>query len=272
MEKIKSIFQYNIGMSDAEMSVGSFLIWVALIITLSFLLRFVRRILTRKLSFERKGKFKPVFSFFNYSLYTVVVLLMLQNAGVNLTALLAASAALLVGVGFALQTFFQDIISGIFILVDQTVHVGDIIQLDDKVGRVENITLRTTRAVTVDNKVLIIPNHMYLTTTLFNWTENEEQTRESVSVGVAYGTDLDELKTLMIDIALHHKEVLKTPPPILLFKNFGDSSLDFELVFTLKDGFKSEMVKSDIRYAIDKSLRERNIEIPFPQRVIHKAD
>jgi small-conductance mechanosensitive channel len=150
--------------------------------------------------------------------------------------------------------------------------VGDIIQLDDKVGRVENITLRTTRAVTVDNKVLIIPNHMYLTTTLFNWTENEEQTRESVSVGVAYGTDLDELKTLMIDIALHHKEVLKTPPPILLFKNFGDSSLDFELVFTLKDGFKSEMVKSDIRYAIDKSLRERNIEIPFPQRVIHKAD
>ncbi len=272
MEKIKSIFQYNIGIGDAEMSVGSFLVWVVLLIALSFVLRFVRKILTRKLSFERKGKFKPIFSFFNYSLYTVVVLLMLQNAGVNLTALLAASAALLVGVGFALQTFFQDIISGIFILVDQTVHVGDIIELDGKVGRVENITLRTTRAVTIDNKVLIIPNHMYLTNTLFNWTENEKQTRESVVVGVAYGTDLEQLKSLLIELALSHNEVLKNPSPMLLFKNFGDSSLDFELAFTLKDGFKTELVKSDIRYAIDKTLREHNIQIPFPQRVIHNAN
>ncbi len=271
MEKIKSIFQFNIGIGDAQMSVGSFLIWVALIIALSFVLRLIRRILTRKLTFERKGKFKPIFSFFNYSLYTVVVLLMLQNAGVNLNALLAASAALLVGVGFALQTFFQDIISGIFILVDQTVHVGDIIELDGKVGRVENITLRTTRAVTVDNKVLIIPNHMYLTNTLFNWTENEKQTREHVSVGVAYGTDLEQLKSLLTALALEHSEVLKNPPPALIFKNFGDSSLDFDLVFTLRDGFKTELVKSDIRYAIDRSLREHNIEIPFPQRVVHTA-
>ena len=269
MEKIKSVFQFNIGIGDAEMSVGSFLVWFALIIALSFILRFVRKILTRKLSFERKGKFKPIFSFFNYSLYTVVVLLMLQNAGVNLNALLAASAALLVGVGFALQTFFQDIISGIFILVDQTVHVGDIIELDGKVGRVENITLRTTRAVTIDNKVLIIPNHMYLTNTLFNWTENEKQTREHVSVGVAYGTDLEHLKALLTTLASAHKEVLKNPPPTLIFKNFGDSSLDFDLVFTLRDGFKTELVKSDIRYAIEKTLRDNNIEIPFPQRVIH---
>ena len=115
MEKIKSFFQYNIGLGDAQMSVGSFLILVLIIFSLYFTMRFVRRILTRKLSDERKGKFKPVFSFFNYSLYTVIVLLALQNAGVNLNALLAASAALLVGVGFALQTFFQDIISGIFI-------------------------------------------------------------------------------------------------------------------------------------------------------------
>ena len=159
MEKIKSFFQINIGFGDANFSVGSFIVWVVLIISLSFVLRFIRKLLTRKLSNERKGKFKPVFSFFNYSLYTVVLLLALQNAGVNLNALLAASAALLVGVGFALQTFFQDIISGIFILIDQTVHVGDIIELDGKVGRVENITLRTTRAVTRDNKVLVIPNH-----------------------------------------------------------------------------------------------------------------
>lgn len=266
MEKIISFFKMSIG---GDMTVAKLLIWIIVIISISFVLRFVRKILTRKLSFERKGKFKPVFSFFNYSLYTVLVLLMLQNAGVDLGALLIASAALLVGVGFALQTFFQDIISGIFILIDQSVHVGDIIELDGKVGRVENITLRTTRAVTVDNKVLIIPNHMYLTTTLYNWTENEKQTRESVSLGVAYGTDLDKLKTLLIELALTHKEVVKKPKPFLKFDDFGASSLDFELVFTIKDGFKTELVKSDMRYAIEKTLRENNIEIPFPQRVIH---
>ena len=92
--------------------------------------------------------------------------------GVDVTAIFAASAALLVGVGLALQTFFQDIISGIFILMDQSVHVGDIVEIDGKVGRVSEIKLRTTRAVTIDNKVLVIPNHKYLTSTLYNWTEN----------------------------------------------------------------------------------------------------
>ncbi len=111
---------------------------------------------------------------------------------------------------------FQDIISGIFILIDQTVHVGDIIELDGKVSKVQHITLRTTRAVTIDNKVLIIPNHMYLTTTLYNWTENEDRTREFVSIGVAYGTDLDKLKKILVDLAAAHKEVLQTPPMLLL--------------------------------------------------------
>tara|TARA_S200000501_G_C20661060_1_gene671898 strand:- start:164 stop:871 length:708 start_codon:yes stop_codon:yes gene_type:complete len=234
-------------------------------------MRFVRKILTRKLSDEGKGKFKPIFSFLNYSLYTVIVLLALQNAGVNLNALLAASAALLVGVGFALQTFFQDIISGIFILIDQTVHVGDIIELDGKVGRVENITLRTTRAVTRDNKVLVIPNHKYLTTTLFNWTENNKVTGESINVSVAYETDIEKFKKIIIEVAVQHPDVIKTKDPILLFQDFGESSLDFTLIVFTENAFKGGIIKSDIRFAIEQALRLNNIEIPFPQRVIHSS-
>ncbi|MFL2586893.1 MAG: mechanosensitive ion channel family protein [Flavobacteriaceae bacterium] len=271
MEKIKSIFQYNIGLGDAQMSVGSFLVMVLLIIALYFTMRFVRKILTRKLSDEGKGKFKPIFSFLNYSLYTVIVLLALQNAGVNLNALLAASAALLVGVGFALQTFFQDIISGIFILIDQTVHVGDIIELDGKVGRVENITLRTTRAVTRDNKVLVIPNHKYLTTTLFNWTENNKVTGESINISVAYETDIKKFKKIIIEVAVQHPDVIKTKDPILLFQDFGESSLDFTLIVFTENAFKGGIIKSDIRFAIEQALRLNNIEIPFPQRVIHSS-
>ena len=272
MEKIKSFFQYNIGIGDAQLSVGSFLIWVFVIIAISFLLRIARKILSRKLSPDRRGKFKPIFSFFNYTVYTVVILLALQNAGVNLTALLAASAALLVGVGFALQTFFQDIISGIFILIDQTVHVGDIIELNEKVGRVEKITLRTTRAVTRDNKVLIIPNHKYLTTTLFNWTENNKVTGESIDIGVAYGTDVEKFKELMLETAKKHPDVMPNKAPVLLFQNFGDSSLDFTLIVFTKDAFQGAVIKSDLRFAIEKALRQHNIEIPFPQRVIHTSN
>lgn len=256
-------------LGDARISIKSFALFLLVFFTARFFLRILRRILTRKFTEERKGKFKPIFGFVNYSIYTIIVLLALQNAGVNLNALLAASAALLVGVGFALQTFFQDIISGVFILVDQSVHVGDIIEVDGKVGKVQNITLRTTRAVTIDNKVLIIPNHMYLTNTLYNWTENGEITRENVLVGVAYGSDVDLVKSVLLNVATSHKSVLKNPPPVVLFSDFGESSLVFTLVFSLKNSFMAVPVKSDLRYAINEGFIKNNIEIPFPQRVVH---
>ena len=130
----------------------------------------------------------------NYSIYLIVILITLDTVGVNVTAIFAASAALLVGIGLALQTLIQDVISGIFILADQTVHVGDIIQVDGQIGKVENIMLRTTRAVTRDNKVLIIPNHKFLTSILYNWTENGTLTRESISLGVSYDTNISRYR------------------------------------------------------------------------------
>ena len=101
---------------------------------------------------------------------------------------------------------FQDIISGVFILIDQSVHVGDIIEIEGKVGRVEEIKLRTTRAVTIDNKVLVIPNHLYLTNSLYNWTQNGTLTRESVDVGVAYGSDVQLVRKLLLQAASTHPE------------------------------------------------------------------
>jgi len=198
-----------------------------------------------------------------------VILITIDNMGVNVTAVLAASAALLVGIGLALQTFFQDIISGIFILIDQSVHVGDIIEIDGKVGRVVEIKLRTTRAVTIDNKVLVIPNHKYLTSILYNWTENGVKTRESVSVGVAYGSDVELVKELLLQAAKNHPKVLKHPPPLVLFMNFGDSSLNFKLIFTLNNSFEAVLTQSDIRFEINRLFKEHNITIPFPQRDVH---
>ena len=202
------------------------IILVSLIFLITyFSLKIIKKIATKKLDEERKLKFKSVFSFLNYFVYIIVALITFQNFGINLTGIFAASAALLVGIGLALQTFFQDIISGILILADQTVHVGDIIEIDGKVGRVENIKIRTTRAVTFDNKVLIIPNHKYLTSTLFNWTENGTVLRGSVSVGVSYDSDIQKIKEILLQIANDHPHLIKNPPPKVLFNNFGDSEI-----------------------------------------------
>jgi len=269
-DKILDALSYQINISDKiHITLLQILIVVVVFIATSFLLKFIRRLVTRKLPQEDKLKFTSFFSFIKYFIYVIVILATLDNTGFNVTAIFAASAALLVGVGLALQTLFQDIISGVFILLDQTVHVGDIIELDGKVGRVEKINLRTTRAVTIDNKVLIIPNHKYLTSVLYNWTENGTLTRESISVGVAYGSDTELVKKILLDVALEHPKVRKNPAPLVLFTDFGDSALGFKLIFSMNDSFIASIPKSDMRFDIDKRFREHNISIPFPQRDVH---
>ncbi|KAB8152502.1 mechanosensitive ion channel [Kordia sp. TARA_039_SRF] len=270
MEEINNILNKSIHIGKTiEISIKHILVLCIVLVLANILLRLFQRFVTRKLNHDNKLKFKSVFSYATWFSYVIIVLVTLSAVGVNVTGIFAASAALLIGIGLALQTLFQDIISGIFILIDQTVHVGDIIEIEDKIGRVEEIKLRTTRAVTIDNKVLIIPNHLYLTNSLYNWTQNGVTTRESITVGVAYGSDVALVKKLLIQAAENHKEVIKTPEPTVLFTNFGDSSLDFKLVFTLNNSFTAFNVQSDLRFEVDRLFREHNITIPFPQRDVH---
>ena len=270
VDETTSILDYTFEFSK-EISItvkGLIFVVVALVIT-SFILKLVRRFTTRKMSLNDKQKFVTVFGYIRWFVFLVIFLVAMNASGKNVTAVFAASAALLIGVGLALQTLFQDILSGIFILVDQSVHTGDIIELEGKVGRVLDIRLRTTRAVTIDNRVLVIPNHLYLTNILFNWTENGTETREYVDVGVAYGSDVELVRELLIDIAQKNDKILKIPEPGVLFTDFADSSLNFRLAFSLNDSFEARFVKSDLRFAIDKAFRENNVNIPFPQRDVH---
>ncbi|MDO5989431.1 mechanosensitive ion channel [Flavivirga amylovorans] len=252
-----------------KITVGFLLLVCVFFVLTNVVLSLIKRLITRKLPKEDKAKFTTVFSFSRWFIYLIVLLIAFSTAGINVNAILAASAGLLIGVGLALQTLFQDIISGIFILIDQSVHVGDIIELEGKVGRVEEIKLRTTRAVTIDNKVLVIPNHLYLTNSLYNWTQNGTITRESVEVGVAYGSDVELVKKLLLQVASENKDVFKYPEPLVLFTDFADSSLNFKLIVTINDSFQAVIPKSDLRFSIDKIFRENNISIPFPQRDVH---
>ena len=216
-----------------------------------------------------KRKFISVFKFIKYVTYIVVVFAVLSFAGINVTPFLAASAALLVGLGLALQDLFKDIIGGIFIILDKSLLVGDIIELNDKVGRVIDIKLRTTRAITRDDKIIIIPNHKFITDTIYNYTQNHRTTREFVRVGVAYGSDTKKVEELLLQSAAKQKGVLKSPKPFVLFEDFGDSALIFSVYFFIGDSFVDPRIKSEMRFRIDQLFRESKITIPFPQRDVH---
>ncbi|EAQ42101.1 mechanosensitive ion channel family protein [Polaribacter sp. MED152] len=270
VDETTSILDFTFVFSD-EISItvrGLLFVVVALLVT-SFILNLIRKFITRKMPNNDKLKFVSVFGYIRWIVFLIIFLIAMHTSGVNVTAVFAASAALLIGVGLALQTLFQDIFSGIIILVDQSVHVGDIIELEGKVGRVLDIRLRTTRAVTIDNKVLVIPNHLYLTNILFNWTENGTETRESVDVGVAYGSDVQLVKKILLEVAEAQPTVLENPAPVVLFTDFADSSLNFKVAFTLNNSFEVRFTQSNIRFEIDKAFRENNITIPFPQRDVH---
>jgi small-conductance mechanosensitive channel len=169
----------------------------------------------------------------------------------------------------ALQELFQDVLGGVFIMLDKSLQAGDIIEVEGKVGRVVDIRLRTTRAITRDDKVLIIPNHKFISDTVYNYTQNHKQTRETVSVGVAYGSDTTLVKTLLLKSLEKDSRILSRPKPFVLFEDFGDSALMFSVNFFVSDSFTDPVVKSDIRFRIDQLFREHNISIPFPQRDVH---
>ncbi|MDA0201282.1 MAG: mechanosensitive ion channel [Bacteroidetes bacterium] len=269
MDKLLDFFNYQIKIGNDIILTPKSIVVIIIVFSFTYLfLKLFRKIAFRTLNNDTKLKFKGILTFFNYLVYLIVILITLDNVGVKVSAIFAASAALLVGIGLALQTLIQDVFSGISILADKTVHVGDVIQIDGQVGRVENIMLRTTRAVTRDNKVLIIPNHKFLTSILYNWTENGTLTREIIKFGVAYNTDVKLLKEAVIEIANNHPKVLKNPEPFLLFEDYGDSALMFQLIFSMNISFEANLVKSDLRYKIFERLKELNIEIPFPQRVV----
>jgi small-conductance mechanosensitive channel len=174
-----------------------------------------------------------------------------------------------VGLGFALQNLFQDIISGILMILDQSIHVGDIIEVEGKVGKVFEIRLRSTRAITRDDKVIIIPNHIFLTNTIYNHTQNHNMTRESLIVGVAYGSDVELVTKILVDVGTHQKGILKSPEAFVQFDDFGDSALIFSLNFFISNSFGVPKMRSEMRYKIDDEFRKNGITIPFPQRDVH---
>ncbi len=270
MEEIKEFLDKEFPLGEnIHITPGTILLLLAALLITHFILRSIRLVASRKLREDDKYRFKTVFTFIKYIVFSIVIVVVLNTSGIKMTALFAASTALFVGIGFGMQKLFQDIISGVFILLDRTITVNDIIEIDGKIGKVTHVSLRTTKAITNDDKMLVIPNHKFLSEILYNWTQNNVVTREFVEIGVAYGTDVDLVKALLLGIAIQEKAILNKPDPSVLFEDFGDSALKFKLHFYISDSFNVPLIKSDLRYKIDKVFNENNIKIPFPQRDVY---
>ncbi|MEP2279565.1 mechanosensitive ion channel domain-containing protein [Maribacter sp.] len=262
-------YHFGEGDKSIDITIGLLLLLTVAFLLTSTILQAIRRFFTRKMEVDDKLKFISIFKFIKYLVYVIVILFTMSAAGINITILITASAALFVGLGLALQEIFQDIIGGIFIIVDKSLRVGDIIEIDNKVGKIFEIKLRTTRAITRDDKVIIIPNHKFISDIVYNYTQNHKTTRELVRVGVAYGSDIELVTNILLDVVKSQKSILKSPKPFVIFEDFGDSALIFAVNFYITDSFADPRVKSEVRYMLEAEFRKHNISIPFPQRDVH---
>ena len=164
---------------------------------------------------------------------------------------------------------FFDIVSGVILLFEGTIRVGDIVDIGGLVGKVRKVDFRTSKIETRDNQVIIVPNSKLVEDNVINWSHNRSQTRFVIKVGVAYGSDMRLVQRLLIEAAKEHPSVSKLHAPLARLVDFGESSVDFELLFWSSDSFRIEFIKSDIRFEIDRLFREHGVTIPFPQRDVH---
>ena len=272
MHSLKNIFEKTLVSSGSVHITMYSLLEIFLIIIITWLVVWLLKkflLKSGRLSRVDHSFRYTLFMIIKYILWVIAISMVLQSIGIKLTFLIASSAALLVGVGMGLQQMFKDILSGIFLLFEGVIKVDDIVELTGNVGRVQEIGIRTTKIVTRDHIVMIIPNSKFIEENVINWSTIEDLTRFSVTVGVAYGSDVKKVEELLLLCAHEHPRVSKTMKPRVRFEDFGESSLDFQLFFYSEHGFRVEWIKSDLRYCIEKKFRENGIQIPFPQRDVY---
>ena len=209
-----------------------------------------------------------------YAIWLVGIMLALNALGFDSTSLTLVLGALGIGIGFGLQNIFNNFLSGIILLFERPIQVGDDIEVNGVWATVKKINVRSTIAQTYDNASLIIPNSDLISTQVTNWSFKDRRLRRNIDLGVAYGSDLELVRKTLLEIAVKNSRVLKLPKPDVIFKDFGDSALIFRLrIWAHVDHFFA--VESEVRYEIDRLFRERGIEIAFPQmdiRIKRSAD
>ncbi|OGB92242.1 MAG: hypothetical protein A2Z31_08100 [candidate division NC10 bacterium RBG_16_65_8] len=205
-----------------------------------------------------------------YALLVLGLMIALQTSGIEVGSVTVILGALGVGIGFGLQNIVNNFVSGLILLVERPLQVGDWIEAGGIGGRVERIGGRSTMIITSDNITMIIPNADLVTQQIINWSHGDPKVRFRIPVGVAYGSDIARVRQALLEVATGHPGVLPDPPPSVFFHGFGDSSLNMELAVWTRDMVQTPLrFRSDLNFAIDAAFRRHGVQIPFPQRDLH---
>ena len=272
MKTIADFFNFEIlNFNNHTLSIFDLSSIIVIVIITKLILWLISKAIFNKTKLHNldKGSAFSLFQIIKYLIWVIAIALMLEALGVQVTILLAGSAALLVGIGLGLQQTFNDILSGIILLFEHSVKVGDILEIDGDRVIIQEIGLRTSKGMNVRQIVVIIPNSLITTNKVINWSHQTQKTLWNIDIGVAYGSDVDLVIKTLEESAVEHLEFSECEFKEVRFVNFGNSSMDFQLFFYSKNIIGIEKVKSDIRKIIYKKFNENKITIPFPQMDLH---
>ncbi|MEJ2112552.1 MAG: mechanosensitive ion channel [Flavobacteriaceae bacterium] len=272
MEVIKRFLELELfSIGNYKLRIYNIIILLLIFIATKFLLWLIKKALSRRAKFKKldAANTYALFQIIKYVLWVIAISLALESIGVEITVLIAGSAALLVGVGLGLQQTFNDIISGIILLSEKSIKINDILEIDGDIVKIQEIGLRTSKALNRDDISIIIPNSLITTSKVINWSHQSKKTRFKIDVGVAYGSDVDLVIKVLEECVIGNPDVINSELAEGRLMNFGSSSLDFQLFFFSKNIFRIEKAKAEIRRTIDRKFRENNIVIAFPQLDVH---
>jgi small-conductance mechanosensitive channel len=274
LERIKAILNYHLlRLGETEITLWALIYFLVLLLLLFYLAGKTRKLLVERVLIRTRldlGARQAVGSITRYFLLLVGLLIILQTAGINLTTLNVIAGAVGIGVGFGLQNIASNFISGLIILFERPIKIGDRIVVGDVEGDVTEIGARSTTVVTNNRIAIIVPNSMFISEPVINWQYTDPKVRFEIPVGVAYGSDVRLVERLLLEVAEENPDVLEDPPPDVCFREFGDSSLNFVLrVWNHKHVHRKLVLYSMLNFAIYDKFKDHGVEIPFPQRDIH---
>lgn len=272
-DELRAVFDKQIvSFGDVEVTPTILLTAILIILITYGISRLLQRMLRRSV-FEQvhlnQGSQSAICRVLHIIIMCIGVFIAIQHTGIDLTALAAVSAVLLVGIGLGLQTITNNFISGLIMLFERPVQEGDFVEVGGIQGTVQAVNAYSTKVETLDRVTIIVPNSHFLSDNVTNWSFQESKVRLHVSVGVSYGADVELVAETLLEVGRAHPEVLSDPEPQIQFLTFGDSSLNFDLLVWIEDPTRQYFVISDLNFAIVQAFRERDIEIPFPQRDLH---
>lgn len=260
---------------EFSLTLGRVLFVIIVLLGNILFIKLVSKIFVKRMTASRipDGRLQAVIQLLKYILWIFVILTCLNILNIDITFLIASSAALLVGLGLGMQIIFKDFMSGIVLLIEGTIKVNDIVEIEDKIMKVKEISLRTSTVLTRDDNIVIIPNHKFVEEYVINWTHNAAPTRFIIDVGVDYSSDIELVTKCLLLSVKDNPDIFidEKYKPFVRFHDFGSSALDFQLIFWSHNLFRIETTKSIIRYEITRIFRENNITIPFLQVVFHQS-